>query len=80
MRILVVHDKRGNISSFGVPNRKLKTQPELQPPRGKLVTAVEVPEIKDIAGSKEEEHERVYSILKQARIDISGEKARLVQK
>ena len=80
MRVLVIHDKRGNINSFGIPAKKLKGQVSLQPPPGKYVTEVEVADIKDITGSSEEEHERLHSILKGARIDLSGAKPKLVQK
>ena len=79
MRILVVHDKRGNISSFGIPGKSVQGV-GLNPPRGKYVTEVEVPEIKKIGAGSEGEHEQVQNILKQSRLDMGGEKPRLVKK
>lgn len=80
MRILVVHDKRGNISSFGIPGKSAQGQIGLMPPRGKYVTEVEVPEIKKIGAGSEGDHEQVQNILKQSRLDTGGEKPRLVKK
>ena len=80
MKVQVIHDKRGNIESFGVPNKKFKEQVQLQPPPGKYVTEVEVPELKNIEGSGEDEHAKVRDLVKQSRIDTSREKPTLVKK
>ncbi|CAN5889245.1 hypothetical protein BH18ACI4_BH18ACI4_01490 [soil metagenome] len=80
MKVLVVHDKRGKVSSFGIPSKKFGGQVVLQAPRGKSVSEVEVPEIKDVGGSDEKDFEQVLNILKQSRIAITGDKAKLVKK
>jgi hypothetical protein len=80
MKVLVIHDKGGNIESFGIADKKFAGQVTLQPPPGKYVTEVEVAAVKDISGNSEKEHERLRKILKGSRLDQSGAKPKLIEK
>ena len=80
MKVLVVHDKRGNISSYGVAGEKFGGQLSLQPARGKHVTEVEVSELKEIGGDSEEQHKKLQTIVKRSRLDLGGKKPKLVTK
>jgi hypothetical protein len=80
MKILVIHDKRGNISSYGVAGERSGGQISLQPGRGKQVSEVEVAELKEIGGESEEEHEKLQNVFKRSRLDVSGAKPKLVKK
>ncbi len=78
MKIIVVHDKRGNISSIGIPGKGSKGV-SLMAPKGKSVTEVDAPEIKNLKDN-EEQYERVLDLIKQYRIDVSGKEPKLVRK
>ena len=80
MRVLVLHDKRGNISSYGVAGEKFGEQVSLQPGRGKQVSEVEVAELKEIGGESEEEHKKLQNILNRSRLELGGKKPKLVKK
>ena len=80
MKVLVEHDKQGNISSFGIPAKKFAGQISLQPSSGNQVTEVDVAEIKDIGGEGEKEHERVLNLIKKSRLDKKGAKPKLTSK
>ena len=80
MKVLVIHDKSGNIESFGIADKKFAGQVTLQPPEGRFVTEVEVADIKNISGSGEKEHEKLHSVIKGSRLDQSGTKPKLVKK
>ena len=79
MKIIVVHDKRGNISSIGIPGKGSKGV-SLVAPKGKSVTEVDAPEIKNLKADGEEQFEQVLDLIKGFRIDVSSKKPKLVRK
>ncbi|HJQ67769.1 MAG TPA: hypothetical protein VKA70_02285 [Blastocatellia bacterium] len=79
MKIFVVHDKQGNIKSFGVTNKNLEGL-ELQPPPGASVAEVEAPDIPGMDEFDEEKFGRVLDLIDRSRVDVTGDKASLVPK
>jgi hypothetical protein len=79
MKTIVVHDKNGDIKSFGIPNPSLGGRIGLVPPPGEYTAEVDLPEIQDFA-SIEPQLDRIQEILQRSRVDTNGGKARLVSK
>lgn len=77
-KVIAIHDKLGNITSFGIPNPMYQGI-GLQPPSDKYATEVDMPEIKDFAVISAPELEQVASLLRKSKIDLTGKTPRLVQ-
>ncbi|MGC1890168.1 MAG: hypothetical protein WA709_29465 [Stellaceae bacterium] len=67
MKILVVHDEKGNIKSIGVPTGPPGQEMQLRPEAGLEVTEVEASHIKD-----QNDHEQLRAIAKNFKVDTDS--------
>jgi hypothetical protein len=74
MRVLVVHDAKGRITSYAIPAREAENALGIEPERGQRVTEIDVPEL-DRAGDVRERLHLLDEALHDARI----ERGRLVR-
>lgn len=77
MKLLVIHDRQGNIESLAVPGPELAGRIQMVPQKGKFVTEVDAPEIAgDILDQKN--HERFLNIIQSYRIEVGRTRGVLV--
>ena len=74
MKVLVVHDAKGTITSYAIPARESEGALGIEPERGQRVTEIDVPEL-DRARDVRERLHLLDKTLHQARI----ERGRLVR-
>jgi hypothetical protein len=67
MKILVVHDDKGNIKSIGIPMGPPGQEMQLKPEAGLEVTEVEASHIID-----HNDHEHLHAIAKNFKVDTSS--------
>ncbi|HEX9417364.1 MAG TPA: hypothetical protein VF895_11740 [Gaiellaceae bacterium] len=53
MKVFVVHDANGTISSYAIPAADMQGQLGLEPPRGQSVSEIDVPELDGIGDLRE---------------------------
>ena len=53
MKVFVVHDAKGTISSYAIPAPELAGQLGIEPPRDQSVAEIDVPELDQIADVRE---------------------------
>ena len=83
MKILVLHDDQGNISSVGVPGAGLGKGVHLIPPEGQKVSVVDVPELGEKALDAIDQGtdlELLADAAERWRIDTGGKVPKLVRK
>jgi hypothetical protein len=79
MKVLVLHDERGNIVSLGVPGRAFGAQLSLLPEQGQRMTEMEIP---DIRGETMDETnvQPLLDILEHHRLELGSEEPKFVRK
>ncbi len=75
MKVLVMHDKQGNIRSVGGYGSGLGEPVKLKPHPGYHVTEVEAPNVKD-----EQDYPHLRELIEHFRIDISLGQPKLARK
>lgn len=75
MKVLVIHDKDGNIRSMGVVATSLTGQVKLQAREGLHVSEVEVPDLRS-----EQDHEQLERLKAEYRIELGSDPKQLVHR
>jgi hypothetical protein len=83
MKVQVVHDGKGNITSAGIAGPQASGRVQLIPPEGQMVSEVDVPDLEtpSLADLAEDTSlEFLAHVAERWRIDTSGKAPKLVPK
>jgi hypothetical protein len=84
MKVLVIHDRQGNIEYLAVPAKESQGQLTMESPTEQLVTEVEIAEMdapETVSEAQDEEYLRsLLDIVANFRLEGGPEQARLVRK
>jgi hypothetical protein len=68
MKVFVVHDAKGTISSYAIPAPELEGQLGIEPERGQKLTVIDVPELDRLKDARERLH-HLDDALKDHRVE-----------
>lgn len=71
MKVFVVHDANGTISSYAIPAPDMQGQLRLEPSRGQSVSEIDVPEL-DAIGDPRERLRHLDEALQDTRVQGGG--------
>jgi hypothetical protein len=76
MKVIVIHDAKGNIRSFAVPDPRVPND-TLEPERGYLASEIDMPGV-ELQGEARERLRKLHEALKDRRVQRTGGQVTLV--
>jgi hypothetical protein len=82
MKILVVHDAKGQVKSFGVPGPQFAGQVRLVPNKGEKISEIDVPDVSGHMplenGDQDSRAQYLLDLVEHHRVEVRDNVARLV--